>query len=88
MAQPDSFQGFEGGVTQPATDGVDVTPNDSVDLVFLPRAITCQVAGNIRVTWPSGVTSNHYITPGAPLAFRVKRILAAGTAATGIAIVK
>ena len=88
MAQPNSFDGYEAGLTASATDGLDVTPNDSADLAFLPRAITCQVAGNIRVTWPSGVTSNHYIAPGSPLAFRVKRILSTGTAATGIAIVK
>ena len=86
MAIPDRYSTCIVGLESPAVNGADVTPHDTNDLPFMPRNITCLVAGTIRVQWPSGAVSNHTIAVGVGLPYRVQKIHATGTSATGIAI--
>lgn len=89
MAIPDDFVGHTIGLDSPYVHAVAVTPNDGVDLPFRPRAITCQVAGIVRLQWnPGGATSDHSIALGIPLRARPIRIFATGTTATGLAILR
>ena len=88
MAIPDHFASYEVSLIDPGVLGVDITPNDDNDLVFKPRAITCLVAGTVRLMWPDGTTSNHTLAVGNPLPVRPVRILATGTTASGIAILR
>jgi hypothetical protein len=85
---PDDFSPTQPSLTNPYTYGVDITTSDSADLAFIPRAITCRVAGLIRLGWPDGTTSTHSIALGIPLKMRPTRVYATTTTATGIAILK
>lgn len=88
MPIKDDYELYKVGLESPGIGGADVTANDSADLPFRPRGITCQVSGTIRVQWADGTTSNHSIAAGSILPLRPNRIHATGTTATGLAIVK
>lgn len=88
MAIPDDFASCPPSLTSPFVLGADVTPHDDNDLAFKPRAITCRVAGLVALRWPDGTSSIHSIAVGLPLWVRPTRILATGTTATGLAILK
>lgn len=85
----DQFEHHAVGMDSPYVHGEAVTASDSADLAFRPRAVTCQVAGIVRLQWtPGGATSDHSIAVGVPLRVRPVRIFAAGTTATGLAILR
>lgn len=67
-----------------AYDGVDVTPNDSTDLVRHARGVYCTGAGTIKVTMAGGTDLTFTAAAGQFLPIEVSRIWATGTTATGI----
>lgn len=88
MPIPDDFATTASSILGPFTKGTDITPSDSADLPFLPRAITCRVAGLVQLQWQDGSTSVHSLAVGIPFWCRPARIYATTTTATGIAILK
>ena len=85
---PDPFESTGPSIIGPYTKGTDITPSDSADLPFLPRAITCQVAGLVKLQWADGTTSVHSLAVGREFRCRPTRIHSTTTTATGIAILK
>lgn len=64
-----------------------VTPNDSVNLAYISRRIRCAVGGNLTVIRALDHTSVT-LTVGdmEPLDIQAEKIMATGTAATGILV--
>jgi hypothetical protein len=62
----------------------EVTPSDTVNLTRIPRAILVGVAGNVEMHDENGNAATVYLAAGIWHPMRPRRILAAGTAATGI----
>ena len=84
MATTDNFPGAPGD-TSAYRRMIAVTPNDSTDLVFTSRAIMAStLGGTISVTMHDGTTATFTAVIGVVYPFRVSRIWATGTAATGI----
>jgi hypothetical protein len=80
---PDGF----GGLESPATDWVNVTPDDNNDLPFIPRAVSFATTGVIA-TIPSNQTGTPTAIPtalagGVQHAMRPRRIMSTGTGAIG-----
>lgn len=67
-----------------ASDGFDVTPNNSTDLAAVAYGFFCTTAGTVKVTMANGtaLTFTSVACQYHPLI--VKRIWATGTTATGI----
>ena len=85
MAIQDLHQGGQGAPTGPIVGGFEITPDDSTDLLILTRQIMVTTAGPVKVTFRDDTT---LVTPplqiGFPYSFRVKRVWATDTTATGI----
>jgi len=80
MAAPDRTQG---GFGEPGTDAIAVTPDDSTDLSFLPRAIYVGGAGDLTVEMKSGNSVKFSAVPvGTLLPIRVNKVKTTGTSAT------
>lgn len=81
----DNFTQFSSGLTSPLTAGFEITPADAADLAFSTRQIRVTGnAGNIAVVWVSGVESIEPVQAGDVLDWRIKRVKATGTTATGL----
>lgn len=81
----DKFAGYMPGLTSPIIGGFAITPNDSTDLPYVTRQIRVTGnAGNIVVVWSSGETTTEPVQTGDILDWRIVRVLATGTAATGL----
>lgn len=78
----DSFQGHSGGMSGPATIHRTITPNDSTDLPYVPRAIVALTAGNVSLVDSLGTAVTYPVTAGQVLPFRAMRVRATGTTAT------
>jgi hypothetical protein len=72
----------------PAYNHAAITPSDTEELAVLPRAIRCNVGGDIVVTMPgadgSDVDVTYTVADGEVLDIRPKKIKATGTDAEGI----
>lgn len=82
---PDLFanERFQPGIV--ATKGFVITPNDSADLPFFPNCIRITgSSGNIAVVWPDGSETTEPVSTGDVWNWRITRIKATGTTATGI----
>lgn len=78
----DRFSEFPTNLVAPARDAAAVVPNDSADLVQLPRALFVGTAGNVAVVMAGGqsvVFEN--CAAGVVLPVRAARIRATGTTA-------
>lgn len=64
--------------------GVAVTPDDDNDLAFETREIRVAGGGNLAVIWADGTEGTHAVAAGERVKWRVSRIKATGTTATGI----
>ena len=84
MAIIDYFEKFLTGKESPADKHFVITPNDSVDLAILPRALRIGTAGDVVVTDIDGDDVTYTCVAGELLLFRAVRIKATGTTATGI----
>jgi len=83
---PRDFGDFTTGLDNPASQSFVITPNDATDLPFITRGLYVGATGDVAVllafdevavTFPAMVGGSLY-----PL--RVKKVLAAGTTATGL----
>ena len=82
----DKFGQNADSVFAPARNIFSVTPSDSVDLPFLPKAVYIGGAGNITfLAADNSVPVTLPVLAGAILPWRLRRIFATGTTATGIA---
>jgi hypothetical protein len=86
MAADDAFYVVPRTRESPLSRGVDVTPSDTAELEFLPRAVLVTVAGNLEVIWPTGTTQVVPVSANLLYPWSVKAIKAANTTATGIKI--
>lgn len=81
----DNFQDYNVGLTGPICGGFDISPDDDSDLVQVTRAFMVSGAGDVSVVLKSGATLNLAgLTSGVLYPFRVCKICATGTTATGI----
>jgi hypothetical protein len=85
MPISDAFENFTHDLSSPISGGFDITPNNGADLTAVTRALMVTVAGNVAVVLRSGTTITlPGLTPGVVYPFRVARVLATGTTATGL----
>lgn len=80
----DKFESYMTGLNTPADTAYDVSPNNSVDLENATRGFICTTAGTVKVDMVRGGTVTFTVLAGVLYPFRVKRIYATGTSATGI----
>ncbi|RID91557.1 hypothetical protein D2N39_12715 [Gemmobacter lutimaris] len=81
----DAFLYNTSGLESPASNAAAITPSDSVDLANVPRALYALTDGTVRVTMRGGGSPvTVQMIAGVPLPFRVTRVWATGTTATGI----
>ncbi len=70
------------GSTSPAITHILVTPSDSVDLPFWPRAIVALTSGTVAWRDKAGTVITYPVLAGQEYSFRAVRIMATGTTAT------
>jgi hypothetical protein len=81
----DKFSDYPTSLTAPARDAATVSPNDSVDLPDLPRALYVGQTGNVSARLIGGQTVVlENVQGGTVLPVRAAGINATGTTATGI----
>jgi hypothetical protein len=75
----DDYPGQGGGLQDPSEDWSALTPHDSTDFEFLPKAILVgATAGSFVAVSANGSTATFYGPAGALIAIRPKRINATG----------
>lgn len=75
----------EPGPVFAAIGGFAITPSDSTDLPFTTLQIRVTgSAGTIALTWPGGVETTGPVLAGETLDWRIVKIKATGTTATGL----
>jgi hypothetical protein len=85
MIMSDDFEKYREGLESPADNAIEVSPNDSVDLTKVTRAIYVGVTGNMSVEMASGqVVTFTAIQAGSILPIRVNKVRFTGTTAGGI----
>lgn len=81
----DTFSAHQNSLTGPICGGFDIAPNDSSDLSEMTRALMVTTSGDVSVRLKNGsaliLTG---LSSGVIYPFRVMRVLATGTTATGI----
>lgn len=70
--------------SDPAANAASLTPSDATDLTFVTRGIMVDVAGDLSVRMLGGQTVTFAALASTIYPFRVTRVLATGTTATGI----
>lgn len=81
----DKFDGYADSLSSPFVEhAFDVTPSDTADLPQVTKYLYAETAGDIRVTLKSGATLTLTTEANTGQPFRVKRVWATGTTATGI----
>lgn len=82
---PDRFSRNLPSLISPATAAFAVTPNDTLDLPEVTRAVYIGASGVLAVRMSSGETVTFPgVLGGSTLPLRIDRVLATGTTATGI----
>ncbi|MGL4325129.1 MAG: spike base protein, RCAP_Rcc01079 family [Beijerinckiaceae bacterium] len=82
---PDIFADTSSGLTGPLIGGFAVTPHDTNDLPQVTRQLRITgTAGFIAVIWKDGTESTEPVSAGDVLDWRLSRIKATGTTATGV----
>jgi len=80
----DRFGQHAGGLSSPLTTGFSITPDDNTDLAITTRQLYAAGAGNVSVVWVDGSASVEPIAAGERVDWRIARVKATGTTATGI----
>lgn len=81
----DDYGYFAPSLSSPIEGGFTITPDDNADLPHVTRQIyVTGNAGNISVVWRNGTTSLEPVQTGDVLDWRIKRVMATGTTATGL----
>lgn len=70
------------GLITPGERHLAITPSNTVDLTFVPRAIYCEAAGTAVLRDKFGTDISYTLVQGQVLDFRAVRVLATGTTAT------
>ena len=70
--------------TEPLVGSFTVAASDTVDLPRITRQIYAAGAGNVSVIWADGSETVEPVAAGDRLDWRLKRIKATGTTATGL----
>ena len=78
----DGFAKHASGLSSPATELYEITPDDAADLAVVPRALSVATSGTVRMTTVGGTTATVYVVAGCPFPARARRIWATGTSAT------
>jgi len=79
----DDFEGYSVGVSGPLMRGFAITPSDAADLPSVTRQIRVTgAAGDIVVTWASVTTEP--VQANETLDWRIRKVAATGTTATGL----
>lgn len=82
---PDVFSSQNPSLSSPLIGGFAITPSDGTDLPFTTRQIRVTGSGGtVAVTWPAGVETIEPVLAGETLDWRIVRIKATGTTATGL----
>ena len=85
MPATDNFSRQQTLTSDPATNAVLISPNDSTDLVAVTRAVYVGTTGNMKVTMQdSGTVLFTGIPAGTTLPIRVSRIWSTTTTASTI----
>jgi hypothetical protein len=87
LASNDIYNPGHPGLTGPiiGTLGV-ITPDDNTDLRYVSRQISVGADGNVSVVWLDGSTSVEPVVTGKEYPWRLRRINATGTTATGLRV--
>lgn len=82
----DEFELDINHVSDPAVDGVVITPSDTLTLTRIPKAIYVGTGGDISIIGSKGTTSFilKNVPSGSMLPIRVKQIKVTGTTASDI----
>jgi hypothetical protein len=82
---PDTYATHAQGLTAPLMVGFPIQASDTADLPWTTRQIRVTgAAGDIAVIWSSGAQTIEPVQAGETLDWRITRVLATGTTATGI----
>lgn len=84
MPATDSFSNERDLLSVPASEGIEITPNDSGELDKVTRGIYVGTTGNIRAMLASGGVITFTNVPVGWHPLRVRQILSTGTTASGI----
>jgi ABC-type sugar transport system substrate-binding protein len=82
----DKYQSHSDNLISSARDAFAITPNDSTDLVDIPKALYVGAAGSLVVTLVDDAASVTFVAvpAGALLPIRPRRVHASGTTAGSI----
>lgn len=82
----DKYQSFSNNLSSPATNAIEITPDDSNDLAQVTRAIYIGGSGNMVATLAEDSAAVTFVglVAGSLLPLRVKRVKATDTTATNI----
>lgn len=84
MSATDRFSAFSSGLDSPATEILEILPDDAAELPQAVRALNVAGAGTLRVETVAGSIGSVYLAAGGVFPLRVRRVFATGTDATGI----
>ena len=88
-AQNEDYSTYPNQITVPANRWESVTPHDSTNLTYWPRAIYVGGAGNISaVDINNNAVTFTGVAAGSVLPIRPKRINSTGTTATGLVAIR
>lgn len=81
----DAFGNQSPGLSSPLGYGFAITPSDTADLPQVTRQLRVTgSSGNLAATWLNGLQSVEPVFTGDVLDWRISRVLATGTTATGL----
>lgn len=80
----DNYRNYNAGLESPASDLLEITPSDTIDLQTTVRGINVAASGNVKVRTIQGTDATVYIAAGSAFPVRAVRVFATGTTATGI----
>jgi hypothetical protein len=81
----DEFEGYFSGLDSPASDALEVVPNDSADLATTARAIYVGGAGDVKIDTVRGSTVTFRgVLAGYEIPVRTRRVHSTGTTATNM----
>jgi hypothetical protein len=82
---PDVFASHSPGLSAPLASAFPISPNDATDLPTMTRQIRVTGAGgSIVAVWADGVETTEPVSAGETLDWRIRRVKATGTTATGL----
>ena len=85
MPNFDQVHDYSAGLTGPVCGGFDIVPDDQADIEQMTRAIMVGTSGDVSVVLKNGTTLLLAgLMTGVIYPFRISRVNASGTTATGI----